>query len=99
MKIYIAGKITGNPDYKNQFAEAEATLKAQGHTVMNPSVLPEGFEHYEYMKICFRMIDVCEAIYFLDNWRDSQGAKMEYEYARATGKRIKEAVTCHTARL
>ena len=88
MKIYIAGKITGNPDYKEQFAEAEKELRGKGHSTMNPAVLPDGFEHHEYMKICFSMIDVCEAVYFLENWRDSEGAMMEHEYASQAGKEL-----------
>lgn len=47
MKIYIAGPITGIPDYKERFAKAEAELKAKGHAVMNPAALPEGFEYSE----------------------------------------------------
>jgi hypothetical protein len=88
VKVYIAGKITGNPDYKQQFAEAEKKLREKGHTTMNPAVLPDGFEHQEYMKICFSMIDVCDAVFFLDNWRDSIGANMEIEYAFAQNKGI-----------
>ena len=88
MKVYIAGKITGNPDYKQQFAEAEKKLRAKGHTTMSPAVLPDGFEHQEYMRVCFSMIDVCDAVFFLDNWRDSKGATMEYNYAFGAGKGI-----------
>lgn len=88
MKIYIAGKITGYPGYKAKFAEAETRLTAQGHSVMNPSVLPEGFEQHEYLQICYSMIDVCEGIFMLGNWQDSNGAKMEHEYAIANRKRI-----------
>ena len=86
MKVYIAGKITGNPDYKQQFAEAERHLRAQGHTTMNPAVLPDGFEHHEYMKICFAMIDVCDAVYLQINWQGSRGATLERNYALGTGK-------------
>jgi len=88
MKIYIAGKITDNPDYMEQFAIAESFLKLSGHAVMNPTILPPGFEHHEYMKICFSMIDVCEEVYMLDNWQDSKGAMMEHDYAIKTGKTI-----------
>ncbi len=88
MKVYIAGKITGNPDYKQQFAEAEKKLREKGHTTMNPAVLPDGFEHQEYMRVCFSMIDVCDAVFFLDNWRDSKGANMEYNYAFEQNKGI-----------
>ena len=88
MKVYIAGKITGNPDYKQQFAEVEKKLREKGHTTMNPAVLPDGFDHHEYMQICFSMIDVCDAVYFLSNWGDSTGAKMEYEYAFRGNKEL-----------
>ncbi len=88
MKIYIAGKITDNPGYKEQFAEAEKELRDKGHSVMNPAVLPDGFEHHEYMKICYSMIDVCEGVYFLRNWQDSVGAVMEHDYASQAGKEL-----------
>ena len=86
VKVYIAGKITGNPSYKQQFAEAEKKLREKGFTTMNPAVLPDGFEHQEYMRVCFSMIDVCDAVYFLSNWEDSKGARMEYNYAFGTNK-------------
>lgn len=88
MKVYIAGKITGNPNYKRQFAEAEQKLRAQGHTTMNPAVLPDGFEHHEYMRICFSMIDVCDGVFFLNNWQDSAGAIMEHGYAKQGEKEL-----------
>ena len=88
MKIYIAGKITGKEDYKTDFKAAEERLTKQGHTVMNPSFLPEGFEHSEYLHICKAMIDVCDAVYFLPTWADSKGAHLEMGYAKAKGKEI-----------
>ncbi|NLV16063.1 MAG: DUF4406 domain-containing protein [Syntrophomonadaceae bacterium] len=86
MKVYIAGKITGNPDYKRQFLDAERYLKSQGHITMNPAVLPAGFEHHEYMTICFAMINVCDAVYFLHNWTVSIGARMEFDHAKSIEK-------------
>lgn len=89
MKIYIAGKITGLPDYREIFAAKEKELTEQGYTVMNPAVLPyPGFEHHEYMHVCKAMIDVCELILFLDNWTDSEGAKQELAYAFEKNKAI-----------
>jgi esterase/lipase len=64
MKAYIAGKITGNKNYKKEFKEAEEFLKKQGYAVMNPSLLGEGFKQEEYLEICMKMIDVCEVVCF-----------------------------------
>ena len=88
MKIYIAGKITGEPNYKETFKIVENDLLEAGHTVLNPSILPLGFEHEEYMHICYAMIDVCDSVYMLSNWKDSKGAKLEQNYALDQGKLV-----------
>lgn len=88
MNVYIAGKITGQKEYKQKFKEAEDTLHNMGHLVMNPAILPAGFSHMEYMRICFSMLDACDAVYMLDNWHNSPGACMEFEYAKMQKKTI-----------
>lgn len=87
-KIYIAGKITGLDNYKELFNKVEKEFLAKGYRVMNPSILPEGFTWIEYMTICYKMIDVCDEIYMLNNWTDSDGAKAEHYYATEKGKKI-----------
>ena len=79
MKIYIAGKITGDPGYRDKFAAAEIQLGWQWHTVLNPAELPEGMAPADYMRICFAMIDVADA-------KDSAGAKLEMAYCNYIGK-------------
>lgn len=37
-KIYIAGKITGDPDYKAKFEAAAEAYKKKGYTVLCPLV-------------------------------------------------------------
>lgn len=77
-KVFISGKITGDPDYRKKFEEAEEELRAMGYTlIMNPAVLPFGFEWDEYMKITMAMLDACDTVYFLKGWEKSQGAKLE----------------------
>lgn len=89
MKIYIAGKITGNPDYKNQFAEAEHTLINLGHSVMNPAWICAGkeFNYEDYMTVSGAMQKVCDAVFFLDNWEDSKGARREQLSAITKGQK------------
>ena len=87
-KIYIAGKITGFDGYKEKFAEAEKRLVEMGAIPMNPAVLSKGFKQEEYLKICFVMINVCDAVYLLNNWTDSPGARAERAHALRKGKKI-----------
>jgi len=88
LKIYIAGKITGDPQYKKKFSAVEEGLKKCGHKIMNPAILPEGFEHHEYMQICRSMLEICEAVYFLEDWEESMGALKEYCWAKDLRKNI-----------
>lgn len=88
MKVYLAGKITGLENFKEIFGRYEQDLKNQGHKVMNPAILPKGFEQSEYLKICSSMIDVCDMVCFIPNWIDSKGAHYELGYALGTDKII-----------
>lgn len=89
MKVYLAGKITNNENYKEEFKQKELQLKLEGHTVINPTILSDiPLEHSEYLHINKAMIDVCDTVYFLGNWQDSKGAVLEYAYAGSKGKRL-----------
>ena len=81
MKIYIAGKITGDKNYKNKFKRAEKLLRSLGHSVMNPAwIAPsDDFIWTDYMQISGMMQARCNAVYFLKDWKDSEGAKIEFK--------------------
>jgi hypothetical protein len=88
LKVYIAGKVNGLPDYKKYFNAAQYMLTSFGCLCMNPGDLPEGFPYDSYLPICYAMIDACDAIFLLKNWKDSNGANLEYKYAKEKGKLI-----------
>ena len=86
-KVYISGKITGlsKEEYMNHFADAEKYLTNKGFSVINPArtngTLPEDTTYDQYMDMSLLMISMCDTIYLLDNWKDSNGARKEAEYA------------------
>jgi len=88
LKVYIAGPITGTDDYKERFAEAEKYLRSLGAIPMHSANLPQGYSHAEYLYICFAMIDVCDAVYFLDGYSKSVGAMKELHYALTKRKQL-----------
>lgn len=85
-KAYIAGKITGDPEYRKKFASAQEELERQGYIVLNPALLPEGMATSDYMRICMAMLDTADVVFFLPGWVDSEGAKLEWQYCEYTRK-------------
>lgn len=89
LKIYISGKITGNPDYKAQFAAAAEHIRALGDIPLNPAELPQGMSPADYMRICFAMVDTADEVLMIyPEWQDSPGARLEKAYAEYIGKEI-----------
>jgi predicted secreted Zn-dependent protease len=87
-KVYIAGKVTGEPyeDCKAKFNRRAEILRKQGYEVINPVEIVSRTASWETaMKICIKALVNCDAYYMLPGWRDSRGAKIEYKLAQVLG--------------
>lgn len=88
-KVYIAGPITGVPDYRLKFAAAAAEFRRKDDIVFNPATMPAGLPFEAYMPICYAMMDACDTVFFLAGWQRSRGANLEMEYATAKNMKIR----------
>ena len=86
--IYVAGPMTGLPDFNYPaFNAAAATLRAQGHTVLNPAEnpVPPCGTWQGYMRMALAQLVQCECIVLLPGWADSKGALIERKLAQVLG--------------
>ncbi len=85
MKVYIAGPMTGYPDFNYPaFHDAERALIEAGHEPLNPAANFDGDttrERREYMRRDIEMLLMAEAITFLPGWEKSKGATLEMRIA------------------
>lgn len=91
MKIYIAGRITGDENYKAKFEATKGYLESEGgydDIVLNPAIMPEGMSPADYMRICFAMLDTADVAIFLPDYKESKGAMLEHAWCEYTGKTI-----------
>lgn len=96
MIVYIAGRITGDQNYREKFANAQKELEQAGHIVLNPACLPVGMKQADYMRICMAMLETAGAVALLPDWSLSRGAKLEVSWCRYTKKKtyaLKELTT------
>lgn len=90
MKIYISGKITGIEDKAGPlFAAAAERIRAAGHEPLDPFAMIDQSPSREYGVLLAEAMAILltqgEAIYFLDNWTESNGAKIEAFTAATLG--------------
>ena len=82
MKVYIAGKITGDSAYREKFQQAHRDLEVKEFIVLIPAELPEGMQPCDYMRICFAMMDCADIVAFLPGY----SARLEFDWCQYTGK-------------
>lgn len=70
------------------FEQTEKLIRLAGHTPVNPcKILPYDPEHTwrDYMAEDIKALLYCDAIFMLDNWTNSKGAKIEHDIAQGLG--------------
>lgn len=88
LKIYLAGPMTGLPQYNYPaFNVAAALLRKMSFTVINPAELaidPDAPWH-EHMRRDIAALVQCDAICMLPGWENSTGARLEHQIAKTLG--------------
>jgi hypothetical protein len=82
--IYIAGPITGKPNYNQvAFLYAKTKLQAKGYEVISPLeiVEPGQLPWESYMKKDIPILIDCDEVYMLKGWNKSKGAALEHSLA------------------
>lgn len=94
MKVYIAGPMTGLPDYNRAaFYLAAERLKEQGYIPKHTAWMVDDLDRVDYMRNSIELMLTCDAIFLLNGWKDSLGAKVEKSIADVCGLQIIEEVT------
>lgn len=91
-KIYLAGKVTGDPKYREKFAAGVRhfeELNWRKEDIVNPAEeCPEGWPWWRCMLRCVKLLLGCGFVAMLPDWRESRGARVEHWIARMTMKWI-----------
>lgn len=84
MKLYLAGPMTGLPEFNfPAFHRAAAALRDAGHDVINPAEInvdPKA-TWQQCLRACLAQLVTCEGIALLPGWEHSRGARLEAHVA------------------
>lgn len=88
---YISGKITGldYSDVDYNFAYHCGIVEKMGFKPVNPlNIRPLFKTWFWYMVSDLFVLTFCDYVYFMENWKDSKGARIEYKYSKFLRKKI-----------
>jgi len=90
-KIYICGKVTGDPNYYKKFLEEEDRLYSLGYYPVNPAAFISANEEWaKAMRTAIREMLLCDGVSLLPDWKKSKGAKIEVQLAKKLGMDIRD---------
>ena len=99
MLLYVAGKYKGKNEAEKMAniglaKQAAIELWNEGHAVICPHMNTQDFEHYtnleneDFVELDLLMVERCDGIVMLENWRESKGAIKELKHATEQGLRV-----------
>lgn len=91
MRIYIAGPMTGLPEYNYPaFRAAAVELRAVGYVVEDPSLNdnPTPGAYHGWLRAGLAQLITCDAVALLDGWEASGGARLEVNVGATLGMRV-----------
>ena len=92
-KIFISGRITGDPNCVEKFYQAEKRLKSS-YDVVNPCYLQFWglplvcYSWRTCMMVCLWNLVKCSTVYMLEDWKESRGARIEHKVAKLFRKKM-----------
>lgn len=91
-KVYISGAISNGDinERKKEFEKMENYLRACGFKPVNPfnNNIPHEAKWEVHMKKDLQMLLQCDGICMLKGWKQSKGANIEYNIAKACGIKV-----------
>jgi len=82
MRVYLAGRVTGDPNHRMTFFGAALPLLAMGHEVLNPVDGADGLSDEDAMRRGVRMLLTADCVVMLPGWSNSRGATIERDLAK-----------------
>jgi len=93
--IYIAGPMTGLPEYNRPaFNAAAAQIREMWRCTELPTIVinptrnyggDQTLTHVQYMRYSIHQLLIVDAVYMLNNWQFSEGACCEHTIAKSLG--------------
>jgi len=92
-RIYICGKVTGDPDYYGKFLKEENRLFSLGYEPVNPAAFISRNEEWsKAMRTAIRAMLLCDGVSLLPDWKKSKGAKIEVRLLRELKMDVRDNV-------
>lgn len=91
MKVYVAGPMTGLPEFNYPaFRAAAERLRDAGYEVEDPStnVNPTPDDYHGWLRAGLAQLIRCDGVALLDGWEASGGARLEVNVGATLGLRV-----------